>query len=149
MWKRKFLSRRSALASALGIVSSSTLSFNAFAIDKLSKVDVDYRDRPRGGERCDNCRVWLPPDACKSVEGTISSQGWCNIWRSQFPNWEFTPNEEDKLSKDDVAYQSHPHNRQSCGNCDIFQPPDACTSVQGKISSKGWCNIWRSVKGRG
>jgi hypothetical protein len=31
----------------------------AFAVDKLAKSDLDYRDRPKGKERCDNCDVWL------------------------------------------------------------------------------------------
>jgi hypothetical protein len=146
MRRRKFFSRRSVLASVLGALSTLTARLRAFAIDKLAKTDVDYRDRPRGAERCDNCRVWVPPNACKPVEGTISPKGWCNIWRSQAPTWELTPNEEDKLTKGDVAYQNRSRNRQSCESCDIFQPPDACASVQGAISPKGWCNIWRRVK---
>jgi hypothetical protein len=52
----------------------------AFAVDKLAKSDVDYRDRPKGRERCDNCDVFLPPDGCTSVQGKISTRGWCNIW---------------------------------------------------------------------
>jgi hypothetical protein len=118
----------------------------AFAVDKLAKSDVDYRDRPKGRERCDNCRVWVPPDSCKSVEGEISPSGWCNIWRPAVVQNTIVPDPEERLTKDDVAYQNTPKGRQRCDNCDVFVPPDGCTSVQGKISPRGWCNIWRQAK---
>jgi len=78
----------------------------AFAIDKLAKSDVDYRDRPKGKERCDNCRVWVPPDSCKSVEGPISPSGWCNIWRPAVVQNAIVPDPEERLTKDDVAYKN-------------------------------------------
>jgi hypothetical protein len=118
----------------------------AFAVDKLAKSDIDYRDRPKGRERCDNCRVWVPPDSCKSVEGTISPSGWCNIWRPAVVQNAIVPDPEERLTKDDVAYQGTPKGRQRCDNCEVFLPPDGCTSVQGKISPRGWCNIWRQAK---
>jgi hypothetical protein len=118
----------------------------ARAVDRLAKRDVDYRDRPKGGERCDNCRVWVPPNGCKSVEGEISPRGWCNIWRSMAANNAISPDADGKLTKNDVAYQPSPRRGQRCDNCEVFLPPDACNSVQGKISPKGWCNIWRAGK---
>ena len=66
------------LASAAALIGLPRL---ARAVEKLSKAAVAYRDHPKGKERCDNCRVWVPPNACKSVEGEIAPQGWCNIWR--------------------------------------------------------------------
>jgi hypothetical protein len=53
---------------------------------------------------------------------------------------------EERLTKDDVAYQNTPKGRQRCDNCEVFLPPDGRTSVQGKISPRGWCNIWRQAK---
>ena len=45
----------------LRMISSGVAVFaawaKAFAVDKLAKSDIDYRDRPKGRERCDNCRV--------------------------------------------------------------------------------------------
>ncbi len=58
---------------ASGVAAFATWA-RAFAVDKLAKSDVDYRDRPKGRERCDNCRVWVPPDSCKSVEGDFSKR---------------------------------------------------------------------------
>ncbi|GLI95340.1 hypothetical protein [Methylocystis echinoides] len=132
------------------MVASSVAVFagwaQAFAVDKLAKSDVDYRDRPKGRERCDNCRVWVPPDSCKSVEGAISASGWRNIWRPAVVQNAIVPDPEERLTKDDVAYQNVPKGRQRCDNCDVFLPPNGCTSVQGKISPRGWCNIWRQAK---
>jgi hypothetical protein len=118
----------------------------AFAVDKLEKGDVDYRGHPKGRERCDNCRVWLPPNACKSVEGDISPAGWCNIWRPAIVSSAISQDPEDRLTKEDVIYRNTPKGKQRCDNCDVFIPPDACTSVEGKISPSGWCNIWRQAK---
>ncbi len=137
-------SRRRLLAALAQLSALSSLVPRAFAVDRLSKGDVDYRDYPKGGERCDNCRVWAPPDGCKSVEGEISPRGWCNIWRSRVLNNAITPDAEGKLSKGDVVYRGYPKGGQRCDNCEVFLPPDGCNSVQGKISPRGWCNIWRS-----
>lgn len=72
----------------------------AFAVDKLAKSDVDYRDRPKGTELCDNCRVWVPPDSCKSVEGEISASGWCNIWRPAAVQNAIVPDPEERRGGD-------------------------------------------------
>ncbi len=47
-----------------------------------------------------------------------------------------------KRSQADVAYQDHPKGRESCENCDPFIPPNACGTVEGEISPKGWCKIY-------
>jgi hypothetical protein len=47
---------------------------------KLSQTAVRYQGSPKGGERCDNCALWQSPASCKSVEGPIAAQGWCNIY---------------------------------------------------------------------
>jgi hypothetical protein len=41
-----------------------------------------------------------------------------------------------------VAYQATPKGDQQCGNCSLFQPPSACTLVDGTISPSGWCKFW-------
>jgi hypothetical protein len=137
--------RRTLFAIASGFAAVVTWA-KAFAVDKLEKRDVDYRDHPKGRERCDNCRVWLPPDSCKSVEGEIAPAGWCNIWRPATVSSAISQDPEDRLSKNDVVYRNSPKGKQRCDNCDVFLPPDACTSVQGKISPSGWCNIWRQAR---
>ena len=47
-----------------------------------------------------------------------------------------------KLSKASVSYQEKPNGDRSCSNCNLFEPPSACKSVEGPISPNGWCKIW-------
>ncbi len=47
---------------------------------KKSKSEVAYQDTPHGNERCEICAPFLPPDQCRTVEGSVSRQGWCNIY---------------------------------------------------------------------
>ncbi len=117
----------------------------AHAVVKLGMVDVDYQRSPRGKERCDNCRVWEPPNLCLSVDGEISPSGWCNIWRPQRKAQVAKVDAEGKLTQGDVAYQEKAKGAQRCDNCRVFVAPDGCNSVQGKISPAGWCNIWRKA----
>ena len=41
-----------------------------------------------------------------------------------------------------VAYQDKPQGTQQCDNCNQFQPPSACKTVDGQISPQGWCKIY-------
>ena len=75
------LSRRSLLrrtAAAAGLLCA--IAELAEAQTKISKVAVNYQDHPDGDKRCDKCIQFLPPDACKMVEGTITAQGSCRIF---------------------------------------------------------------------
>lgn len=45
--------------------------------DKFTKQEVRYQSRPNDGERCSDCRHFLPPRACEGVSGVISKDGWC------------------------------------------------------------------------
>jgi len=50
---------------------------------KLSKVQVQYRDRPNDGKDCDDCLQFVPGEeprvagSCKVVAGVISPHGYC------------------------------------------------------------------------
>jgi hypothetical protein len=75
------LSRRSLLRGTAAAASLlCTKAELAEAQPKISKVAVNYQDHPDGEKRCDKCTQFLPPDACKLVEGTISAQGSCRIF---------------------------------------------------------------------
>jgi High potential iron-sulfur protein len=52
----------------------------AAAQAKSSQQAVAYQNMPQGSQRCDNCSLFEPPAACKTVEGQISPQGWCRIY---------------------------------------------------------------------
>jgi hypothetical protein len=47
---------------------------------KLSQTAARYQDSPKGDKKCANCNLFVPPNACKSVDGTISPNGWCALW---------------------------------------------------------------------
>lgn len=49
-----------------------------------------------------------------------------------------------KMTQKQAAYQDTPKDAQQCDKCKLFQPPNACTSVEGKISPNGWCNIFQA-----
>ena len=47
---------------------------------KLSPQEALYQDDPRDMQNCAMCTLFLPPAACKVVEGTISPNGWCRLF---------------------------------------------------------------------
>jgi hypothetical protein len=47
---------------------------------KLAQAAVRYQTTPNDGKQCSGCALFLPPDACKSVEGPIAPTGWCALW---------------------------------------------------------------------
>jgi High potential iron-sulfur protein len=47
-----------------------------------------------------------------------------------------------KSSQASVAYQDKPQGSQRCDNCNQFEPPSACKTVDGQISPQGWCKIY-------
>jgi hypothetical protein len=64
-----------------GVVAVATVSMRsnqrAFALERMTKPDVDYQDQPKGLQMCSTCTLFEPPAACKIVEGTVSPNGWC------------------------------------------------------------------------
>ncbi len=61
-----------------GVAAASLVATKAEA--KAPQKAVSYQDEPKDGKRCDGCRHWQPPNACKLVRGEISPSGWCQIW---------------------------------------------------------------------
>ena len=47
---------------------------------KLAQSAVRYQTTPNNGKQCSGSALFLPPDACKSVEGPIAPTGWCVLW---------------------------------------------------------------------
>lgn len=58
----------------------------ASAQQKVPQASVKYQDKPNGDKKCSNCLQFIPgssPTAngsCKVVDGTISPNGYCQIW---------------------------------------------------------------------
>ncbi|MGE5318744.1 MAG: hypothetical protein ACM3KD_01055 [Hyphomicrobiaceae bacterium] len=47
---------------------------------KMSQASVKYQTEPKGDQQCSNCLHFIPPNACKLVEGNISPTAWCILW---------------------------------------------------------------------
>ena len=50
------------------------------AQQKVSKDQAKYQDQPKGEQKCANCNFFVEPNACETVEGDISPEGWCQLW---------------------------------------------------------------------
>jgi hypothetical protein len=69
-----------AACAAAGVAAIATTNSAFAAKPKRTQADVAYQDHPKGDERCDNCEPFIPPDKCRTVEGTVSAKGWCKIY---------------------------------------------------------------------
>lgn len=49
---------------------------------------------------------------------------------------------QQKVTQAAAQYQDQPKGPQKCDGCAQFQPPNACTVVQGTISPNGWCLLF-------
>ncbi|MEY9436570.1 high-potential iron-sulfur protein [Bradyrhizobium elkanii] len=81
MTEQQGVSRRRVLtiaACAAGISVAGASVARAQA--KTAQKAVKYQDTPKGDQRCENCKQFQPPSACKVVDGTISPQGWCMVY---------------------------------------------------------------------
>lgn len=47
-----------------------------------------------------------------------------------------------KMTQKAAGYQEKPNNGASCASCALFQPPNACSLVDGTISPAGWCRFY-------
>lgn len=82
--RRRFLQRGVALtAAAVALLSGVTLSRRAAADSKAPQMTVQYQDKPKDGKACATCNFFEAPSSCKSVEGSISPQGWCMLYAAK------------------------------------------------------------------
>ena len=74
------ISRRTVLISAVGSLPLIALGATGARAAKMAQTAVRYQDKPKDGKQCSGCSLFVAPNACKSVEGTISPSGWCTLW---------------------------------------------------------------------
>ena len=77
------ISRRVALsgaALAVGAAAIANAVSQAAAQQKISQADAKYQGTPKGGQHCDGCVNFQPPNVCKFVQGNISPSGWCQLF---------------------------------------------------------------------
>jgi hypothetical protein len=75
---RRCLLQRAACTS--GAVLILTSAVKPAMAGKIPQSAVSYQDSPKGAQSCANCRLFEPPSACKSVDGSVSPSGWCKIY---------------------------------------------------------------------
>lgn len=76
------VTRRGFLHSSVALVGGIGLA-TVVAKDASAKVApnlVAYQTTPKDGHDCKGCKLFEPPNACKSVSGEISPSGWCKLW---------------------------------------------------------------------
>ena len=74
------VSRRTVLIGAAGALPLLALAATGAKAAKLSQTAARYQNSPKDGKTCSGCNLFVPPNACKSVDGTISPNGWCALW---------------------------------------------------------------------
>ncbi len=75
------ISRRNVLVKAAGAATGAAIIFATTpAHAKVPQKTVKYQDTPKGDQACENCSLFEAPSSCKTVDGTISPQGWCMVY---------------------------------------------------------------------
>jgi hypothetical protein len=69
------LAKSAAGASIAGVTMTDLASAQG-----LTQKAAHYQDTPHGAQRCDTCSNWLPPFACKVLDGHVVASGWCTAW---------------------------------------------------------------------
>ena len=52
----------------------------AQASEKMTRQQAEYQDTPSGIYSCAMCTLFEKPNACKVIEGEISTDGWCKAF---------------------------------------------------------------------
>jgi hypothetical protein len=50
-----------------------------------------------------------------------------------------------KSTQKAVSYQDHPKSGKSCNQCNAFQGPNKCKTVEGYIEARGWCDKFKKT----
>ncbi len=75
---RRMVLTRTALA--LGVAAAAAAVSQASAQQKLTQADASYQGTPKGEQRCGVCFNFQQPNGCKFVQGSISPNGWCQLF---------------------------------------------------------------------
>lgn len=76
------LTRRAVVLAATG--AAAALSLGAAKAGSLPPTAVGYVVKSTvEGKVCGGCKFFMPPNACKSVAGEISPEGYCKLWAAK------------------------------------------------------------------
>lgn len=73
------LTRRAVLRVGVGMLAT-LMPVRADAQPKIAQKLVQYQEKPKGPQECDNCLHFVAPSSCKMVEGKINPKGWCQLY---------------------------------------------------------------------
>lgn len=81
-WKKLPAKKRTEIPLLYWLLGSGTPPY------KMSKKDSNYRDNPKGKQKCVNCsfiyhRIASDNYICSQISGKISPNGWCRLWESE------------------------------------------------------------------
>ena len=76
------MNRRAALLTLAGTAPLLVLRSTG-AQAKMAQSNVGYQAEPKDGKQCDQCNFFLPPNACKTVDGEITPTGYCKLWNKK------------------------------------------------------------------
>ena len=74
------VSRRAVLWTGVTALATALITTRAGAQQKAKQKLVQYQEKPKGTQECDNCLQFVAPDSCKLVEGKINPKGWCQLY---------------------------------------------------------------------
>jgi hypothetical protein len=66
---------------AATIVAVAAIRPAAAQAAKISPKVVKYQDSPKGDQMCSNCKLFVAPNSCQTVDGVISPNGYCTIYQ--------------------------------------------------------------------
>ena len=75
-------SRRSVIRAVVAGIPAAVLlvTSRTEAAEKMTRQQAEYQDGPSGIYNCGMCTLFEKPNACKVVEGEISTDGWCKAF---------------------------------------------------------------------
>jgi hypothetical protein len=73
-------SRRTMLWTGMSAVTAILIPARAGSQAKIAQKMVQYQEKPKGPQECDNCLQFVVPGSCKLVEGRIDPKGWCQLY---------------------------------------------------------------------
>jgi hypothetical protein len=77
------VSRRAILWTGASALATALITARAAAQQKIAQKLVQYQEKPKGPQECDNCLHFVAPSSCKMVEGKINPKGWCQLYAPQ------------------------------------------------------------------
>ena len=73
--------RRAVLWTSIAALAAAVAATSrADAQTKIAQKLVQYQEKPKGPQECDNCLHFVAPASCKMVDGKINPKGWCQLY---------------------------------------------------------------------